>query len=170
MTRTPLVPRPVDLSALAAHALGELRRQHPQHDPVTVVEPRLRAWGDPGLLHVALENLLGNAWKYSSRRADARIEFGQQQQDGETVYFVGDNGVGFDMKYVNKLFGAFQRLHNPSEFEGTGIGLATVQRIVARHGGRVWAEAELGRGATFHFTLAREGDASSASAAPGLPA
>ena len=101
-----------------------------------------------------MENLLGNAWKYTGRRGTARIEFGTEKIGGETVYFVRDNGAGFDMRYANKLFGAFQRLHSAEEYQGTGIGLATVQRIVHRHGGRVWADAAPGKGAVFFFTLA----------------
>ena len=153
VTRAPLTPHPCDLGKLVEHTLRQLADEHPGRRPHTVVQagPAVRA--DPGLIKVALENLLGNAWKYSSRRDDARIEFGHLQRDGETVYFVRDNGVGFDMKYAGKLFGAFQRLHSQREFEGTGIGLATVERIVKRHGGRVWAEAEVGQGASFYFTL-----------------
>jgi light-regulated signal transduction histidine kinase (bacteriophytochrome) len=109
--------------------------------------------GDVRLLEVVFQNLIGNAWKYSSKKKDARIEFGTLQEDGKTFYFVRDNGAGFDMAYLNKLFGAFQRLHSSAEFEGTGVGLATVQRIVHRHGGIVRAKGESGVGATFYFTL-----------------
>lgn len=109
--------------------------------------------GDRSLLRVVLENLLGNAWKFTSKHPRARIEFGITEQDGRTVYFVRDDGAGFDMAYANKLFTPFQRLHGSNEFDGTGIGLATVQRIIYRHGGSVWAEGEVERGATFYFTL-----------------
>ena len=112
------------------------------------------AWGDARLLQIAIANLLGNAWKFTGNKAVAKIEFGVERQDGGLVYVVRDNGAGFDMQYANKLFGAFQRLHTDEEFVGTGIGLATVARIIRRHGGRVWAESEPDNGATFFFTLA----------------
>jgi light-regulated signal transduction histidine kinase (bacteriophytochrome) len=105
------------------------------------------------VLRAAIENLLGNAWKVTAHRNPARIEFGADRKDGETVYFVRDNGAGFDMALTNRLFTAFQRLHTESEFPGIGIGLATVQRIIHRHGGRIWAEGEIGKGAAFYFTL-----------------
>jgi light-regulated signal transduction histidine kinase (bacteriophytochrome) len=111
--------------------------------------------GDGQLLRIALENLLGNAWKFTTREPSARIEFGQTQVAGEPTYFVRDNGAGFDMTYVDKLFTPFQRLHLASEFPGSGVGLATVQRIIHRHAGRVWAEGLTGQGATFHFTIGR---------------
>jgi len=109
--------------------------------------------GDPSLLAVVLENLLGNAWKFTSKRKLAEIAFGCEERDGKPAYFVRDNGAGFDAAYADKLFGAFQRLHSPSEFEGTGIGLATVQRVVRRHDGQVSAEGKIDGGATFYFTL-----------------
>jgi light-regulated signal transduction histidine kinase (bacteriophytochrome) len=119
-----------------------------------IIAPGLTAEGDPQLLESVLANLLGNAWKYTGKRPRARIEFGRQSDNGTAAYFVRDDGAGFDMTYASKLFGAFQRLHAASEFEGTGIGLAIVQRVVHRHGGRVWADATPDRGATFYFTLA----------------
>lgn len=144
----------VDLSAMAQEILEKLRLQEPLRDVHTVLTPGLTTLGDAGLLRSALENLLGNAWKYSSRQPLARIEFGVDIKMGESVYYVRDNGAGFDMNHAGKLFNAFQRLHRSSEFPGTGIGLATVQRIVRRLGGRIWAEAAVGKGATFYFTLA----------------
>jgi light-regulated signal transduction histidine kinase (bacteriophytochrome) len=105
------------------------------------------------LLQIALENLLGNAWKFTRKQPQPRIEFGVTEQDGMSVYFVRDNGAGFDMAHAGKLFGAFERLHADPEFEGTGIGLATVRRVIQRHGGKVWAEGKPGQGATFYFTL-----------------
>ena len=145
--------QPVDLSVLAWEVVGELQDDAPERKIEWVIAPQLSAEGDPGLLRVALQNLIGNAWKYSSKREGPRIEFGVAQWNGQAAYFVRDNGAGFDMAYAEKLFGAFQRLHSPGEFPGTGIGLATVKRIVHRHGGEVGAESEIGEGATFYFTL-----------------
>jgi light-regulated signal transduction histidine kinase (bacteriophytochrome) len=144
----------VDLSAVARRVLERLAATHPERSVEAIVPDHVAAYGDLPLLKVVLENLLGNAWKFTGKRSHARIELGTQAQVGRTVYFVRDNGAGFDMNYAAKMFGAFQRLHTSSEFEGTGIGLATVQRIVRRHGGRVWAESTIGEGATFYFTLA----------------
>jgi PAS domain S-box-containing protein len=143
----------VDLTALALEVDAGLRSAHAERDVRFTAAPGLLARGDPSLLRLVLENLLGNAWKYTSRQAHARIEFGCRSDGAEPAYFVRDNGAGFDMAYADKLFGAFQRLHDPSEFPGSGIGLATVARIVARHGGRVFAEGAEGRGACFYFTL-----------------
>ncbi|HWP57584.1 MAG TPA: PAS domain S-box protein [Candidatus Acidoferrales bacterium] len=143
----------VDLSALAAAIAAELEQAEPERAAEFVIAPGLLAEGDHGLLRVALRNLLENAWKFTSKRAHARIEFGRIEENGNRSYYVRDNGAGFDMAYAGKLFRAFQRLHSASEFEGTGIGLATVQRIIYRHGGRVWAEAAPDQGATFYFTL-----------------
>ena len=107
-----------------------------------------------------MDNLIGNAWKFTSGRSDAHIEIGGKQEDDKVVYYVRDNGAGFDMAYANKLFGAFQRLHDVEEYQGTGIGLATVQRVINKHGGKIWAEAEVDKGATFYFSLEETGDAS----------
>jgi light-regulated signal transduction histidine kinase (bacteriophytochrome) len=154
VTRAELLRGRVDLSALAQVVATELRRQEPQRQVDFVIADTLEAEGDARLLQVMLENLLGNAWKFTAKCAQPRIEFGARKQaDGSTAFFVRDNGAGFDMAYAGKLFGAFQRLHRMSDFSGTGIGLATVQRIVHRHGGRVWAEGEIGHGATFYFCL-----------------
>jgi len=153
VTRAELHRVAVDLSALAESVAAELKRTAPDRAVEVVITPGVTVEGDPRLLRVVLENLLGNAWKYTGKNACARIEFGVGQRDGKRAYFVRDDGAGFDMTYAAKLFGAFQRLHSSAEFEGTGVGLATVQRIVHRHGGQVWADGALGRGATFYFTL-----------------
>ncbi len=147
----------VDLSSMAAELLADLARDEPARETELVIAPGISAEGDRVLLRVVLQNLLANAWKFSASTPGARIEFGARQEASRTVYFVRDNGAGFDMKYVDRLFGVFQRLHSQSEFPGTGIGLATVQRIVRRHGGLIWAEASVGGGATFHFTLGNPG-------------
>ncbi len=144
---------PVDLSALAREAAEELQATEPARRAEWIIAPQAPAAGDPGLLRVALQNLISNAWKYSSRRELARIEFGVETNDGKRVYFVRDNGAGFDMAYADKLFGAFQRLHSEAEFPGSGIGLATVARILHRHGGKAWAEGRVGEGAIFYFSL-----------------
>jgi light-regulated signal transduction histidine kinase (bacteriophytochrome) len=109
--------------------------------------------GDPHSMQIALTNLIDNAWKFTGKQKHPRIEFGATLKENEKIFFIRDNGVGFDMSYVGKLFGAFQRLHTMDEFVGTGIGLATVQRIIRRHGGKIWAEGKVGKGATFYFTL-----------------
>ena len=144
---------PLDLSALAAGIGAELRQAHPDRQVEFVVAPALATRADPILIRVALANLLANAWKFSAKQARPRIELGAIRHDGQSVFFVRDNGAGFDMAYAAKLFSPFQRLHGQQEFEGTGVGLATVQRIIHRHGGRIWADAQVGRGASFHFTL-----------------
>ncbi|HEU4437236.1 MAG TPA: ATP-binding protein, partial [candidate division Zixibacteria bacterium] len=144
----------VNLSAMAREIVSELQKQSPERKVTFVIADNLTGKGDPRLLRVALENLLGNAWKYSTKHPTARIEFGAERQpNGKTTFYVRDDGAGFDMAYAGKLFGAFQRLHAPAEFAGTGIGLATVQRIIHRHDGQVWAEGAVERGATFYFTL-----------------
>jgi light-regulated signal transduction histidine kinase (bacteriophytochrome) len=153
VTRAELRREPVDLSGVARAVLARLREARPDREVSFLVEDGMVARADPRLLEIVLTNLLGNAWKFTGKRGFARIEFGTRAGETPPVYFVRDNGAGFDGKYGDKLFGVFQRLHTAQEFEGTGIGLATVQRIVRRHGGRVWAEGEVDRGATFFFTL-----------------
>ena len=153
VTRAELHREPVDLGALASSVANELRQHEAGRDVTFSIQPGVVARGDPRLLRVLLENLLGNAWKFTSKRSGALIEFFAQTVDGVTHYAVRDNGVGFDMAYAGKLFSPFQRLHKATDFPGTGIGLATVQRIVHRHGGEIRAEATPGGGATFRFTL-----------------
>jgi light-regulated signal transduction histidine kinase (bacteriophytochrome) len=156
----------VNLSALATELSAELSAGDAARQVEWVIAPDVSVDGDAGLLGVVLQNLIGNAWKYSSRRNSASIEFGTAAQQGRKVYFVRDNGAGFDMAHADKLFMAFQRLHQATEFPGTGIGLATVARIVHRHGGEVWAESKVDEGATFYFTLAENGELDAAGAAP----
>jgi PAS domain S-box-containing protein len=144
---------PVDLSALVERIVTQIRRTEPQREVGFVIAPNLVVHGDERLLRIALENLLNNAWKFTGGCAHGRIEFGAEQQEGRLIYFVRDNGAGFDMAYAGKLFGAFQRLHSEAEFPGTGIGLATVQRIISRHRGQIWAKGAVNQGATFYFTL-----------------
>ena len=153
ITRAEISRQPVDLSAVAQEITAELQATQPDRAVEWKITGGLAVEGDARLLRMALEHLLGNAWKFSAGRNPATIELGVSDQDGERVYFVRDNGTGFDMAYADKLFGAFQRLHAAEEFEGTGIGLATVQRILRRHGGRVWAEGAVDQGATVYFTL-----------------
>lgn len=150
----PLSRQPVDLSQLATFVVDDLLRATPEREVEASIEPGLRVRGDPTLLRLVLENLLGNAWKYSGQNPRARIEFGAAIVDGRRVFAVRDNGAGFDMRVADRLFGLFQRLHSAKDFPGTGVGLASVRRIVQRHGGEVWAESEPGRGAAFYFTLA----------------
>ncbi|MBL8163581.1 MAG: hypothetical protein JNJ61_16470 [Anaerolineae bacterium] len=144
---------PVDLSTTAEAILARLYDSQPTRQVEWRVTPGLMVTGDNGLLEVALDNLLNNAWKYSSKREQALIEFGCEERGEERVFFVRDNGAGFDMDYQDKLFHTFSRLHRVEEFEGTGVGLATVKRIVERHGGQIWAEGTVDQGATFYFTL-----------------
>jgi signal transduction histidine kinase len=157
VTRSALRREPVDLSSLAGEVAEELQEARPERAVKFTAQKEIEVWGDQRLLRVALVNLLGNAWKFTEREPEARVEFGQDEELSRRghvpVYYVSDNGAGFEMAYAEKLFGAFQRLHGSEEFEGTGIGLATVQRVVHRHGGRIWAKGEVGQGATFLFTL-----------------
>lgn len=154
--RTELRRQPIDLSALARSIVAELASAAPQRHVEVVVQDQLRVEADPHLLRIVLDNLLRNAWKFTSKVADAKIQIEATDSAGELVYSIRDNGAGFDMAYVGRLFTPFQRLHAESEFPGTGIGLATVQRIIDRHGGRVWADGVVGQGATFSFTLPAE--------------
>ncbi len=153
LSTQPLQRQPVNLSQLAGFVIDELKRGDPERRIEFEVEPGLEVHGDPTLLRQVLENLLGNAWKYTQRVAQPQVRFGRETVDGKPAFVVRDNGAGFDMRSVERLFGLFQRLHSASDFPGTGVGLASVKRIVARHGGHIWAHAEPGRGATFHFTL-----------------
>lgn len=153
VTRAEMTLAPVKLSEMVREIATALQESQPERQVTFTIAPDVVVIADPGLLRIAMENLLNNAWKYTSKHAQACIEFGTQQQGHETVYFVRDDGAGFDMAFADKLFGAFQRLHQMTEFEGTGIGLATVWRIIQRHGGKVWAEGAIERGATFFFSL-----------------
>jgi light-regulated signal transduction histidine kinase (bacteriophytochrome) len=152
IARATVAAGPVDLSALAVTIIGDLRLAHSDRAVAVDIAPDLTAIGDRRLLNIALVNLLGNAWKYTGRTAAPRIEVGSHPAT-EPTFYVRDNGAGFDMAYARRLFQPFQRLHGPDEFEGTGIGLATVERVIARHGGHIWAEAAVGHGATFFFSL-----------------
>jgi PAS domain S-box-containing protein len=153
VTRSPLQPKLTNLSAMVETIANEIKEENPTRNVSLSIMPDLMVNGDPHLLHIALENLMSNAWKFTSKKEHALIEFGQQNKTSERTFYIRDNGTGFDMAYVNKLFGVFQRLHSVSEFPGTGVGLATVHRIISIHGGRIWAEGEEGKGATFFFTL-----------------
>ena len=163
VTQSELSRESINLSDMATIIAADLRQARPERRVKFVIEHDLKTRGDKRLLKVLMENLLGNAWKYTSKRPQARIEFGAMPASSCTdskaapqpaaVYYVRDDGAGFDMAHAGKLFGAFQRLHAQSEFEGTGVGLATVQRVIHRHGGNVWAEGAVDRGATFYFTL-----------------
>lgn len=153
ITRVELNSQDVDLGDLAGRIALELQEAQPHRKVTFVVADGMLVHADPHLMEIALSNLMNNAWKFTSKVPEARIEVGLQMVQNQPTYFVRDNGAGFDMKYVGQLFGAFQRLHSAAEFEGTGIGLAIVQRVIIRHGGRVWAESAVGEGATFYFTI-----------------
>jgi signal transduction histidine kinase len=153
VTRSEMNRETVDLSALAQSISEDLQETQPERQVAFVIAPDLTTLGDPQLIRLVMENLLSNAWKFTSYHPQARIEFGVTQVNGKETFFVSDDGAGFDMTYANKLFGVFQRLHSSEEFPGTGVGLATVQRIVHRHDGQVWAEGKEEEGATFYFTL-----------------
>ena len=149
----PLKRQPVDLSQLARYILDDLRSQAPERQVEAEIQPGLIVQGDPTLMRIAVENLVGNAWKYSGLVAVAHITLRREQVAGQSAYVVADNGAGFDMRFADRLFGVFQRLHSAKDFQGTGIGLASVRRIIRRHGGDIWAESEVGKGARFYFTL-----------------
>ena len=153
LSSRPLSRQPVNLSQLAGYVVDDLRRQAPERVVTVNIEAGLQTQGDPTLLRVVLENLLGNAWKYSAKKPNAQIWLERQLLEGQVVYTVRDNGAGFDMRFADRLFGVFQRLHSANDFPGTGIGLASVRRIVGRHGGEIWAESAVDRGSSFHFTL-----------------
>jgi len=157
LSSQPLARQPVNLSQLAGFVAEDLRRQWPDRTVQVEVEPDMQVQGDPTLLRVVIENLLGNAWKYTGKTQSAAIRFGRHPQEGDT-FSVSDNGAGFDMRFADRLFGVFQRLHSANDFPGTGVGLASVRRIVRRHGGEIWGEAEVGRGARFHFSLPQHGE------------
>jgi signal transduction histidine kinase len=149
----PLQRKPVDLSQLASFIIEDLQRESPDRAADVQIEAGIVVHGDPTLLRIAMDNLLGNAWKYSGQCTLTHIEFRREQRDGRTVMVVADQGAGFDMRFADRLFGVFQRLHSPKDFQGTGVGLASVRRILRRHGGDIWAESEVGKGARFYFTL-----------------
>ena len=153
VTRADMRREKTDLARIAQEVIEELEKGESERNVVFKTAAEVNAVCDPRLVRIVLENLLSNAWKFTAKNADPRIEFGARELEGKRAYYVRDNGAGFDMAYAQRLFGAFQRLHSDKEFPGTGIGLATVQRIVHRHGGRIWAEAEIGKGATFYFTV-----------------
>ena len=152
-TRGEIARQSVDLSAQATAVVADLRQAEPDRQVEVLIAQGVTTVADSRLVKDLLENLLSNAWKYTGKKSDPSIEFGVKQQNGESVYFVRDNGAGFDQAYADKLFKPFQRLHQSSDFPGSGIGLATVQRIVHRHGGEIWAVGGVGEGATFFFTL-----------------
>jgi PAS domain S-box-containing protein len=153
VTRTALQPRFINLSKMVEEILRDLQERHPDRSATVSLTPDLMVEADPHLMNIVLENLLSNAWKFTSRQEQAVIEFGQMSHVKERTFYIRDNGVGFDMAYADKLFGVFQRLHSISDFPGTGVGLATVHRIISIHGGRIWAESAEGKGTTFYFTL-----------------
>jgi len=153
LTRSEFHHESVDLSTIVREISEKLQQDNPDKTVDVIIREGVIVNGDPSLLKIVLENLVNNAWKFTSKEAQPQVEFGTTVKEDKTACFIRDNGVGFDMAYVNKLFGAFQRLHTSLEFPGTGIGLATVRRVINRHGGQVWVEAEVGKGATFYFTL-----------------
>jgi len=153
LTRTEMNIEKINLTRIARSVIDELQKSHPQRHVEIKIGDGLEDTADSRLMRITLENLLGNAWKFTEKQVKAVIEFGCTEEGGKKVYFIRDNGVGFDMAYVDKLFAPFQRLHNEEEFPGTGIGLALVRRIIHRHGGKVWTEGQTDKGATFYFSL-----------------
>jgi light-regulated signal transduction histidine kinase (bacteriophytochrome) len=153
LTRVQIHPEYTDLATIAESITNDLKASDPEREVEFVIKQDMVARADPNLIRIALQNLFDNAWKYTRKNKKTSIEFSFLKKDNQVIYFIKDNGVGFDMQYVDKLFGSFQRLHTTQEFEGSGIGLATVQRIIHRHFGRIWAEGEINKGATFFFTL-----------------
>jgi len=153
ISRQHIQRKEVNMSALAASIIAELSEVHPDRRVDADIKEGLKAFADHGLIEIVLSNLLGNAWKFTAKNEHARIEFGTVPQDGKMIYYVRDNGAGFNQEYAGKMFWPFHRLHSESAFEGTGIGLAIVDRIISRHGGRVWAEGIEGEGATIYFSL-----------------
>lgn len=154
LSTRPLARQPVNLSQLVGYIVDDLHRQSPEREVAVHIEPGLQVQGDATLLRVALENLLGNAWKYTARCREPRIWFERAEHEGRQAFAVRDNGAGFDMRFADRLFGVFQRLHSANDFQGTGVGLASVRRILRRHGGDIWAEGEVDRGARFVFWIA----------------
>ncbi len=159
ITRRELKNEKVDMGALASSIMGELKAAEPERSIEFLDPGNIEAVGDPGLLRIALQNLIGNAWKFTRKTKNARIEIGEEPVClcGEKIFFVKDNGVGFDMKYSNRMFDPFQRFHSQADFPGEGLGLAIVSRVILRHGGRIWAKGEVGKGAAFYFTLGNGG-------------
>ncbi|VVB60292.1 Methanogenesis regulatory histidine kinase FilI [uncultured archaeon] len=153
LTRVEMTLQKVDLDSIASTVIEDLKKTDPKRKVTFITEKKLITEGDANLLQILLENLFGNAWKFTKKCKQAEIEFGKTKHDQETVFFIRDNGAGFNMKYVDKLFIPFQRLHDNTDYQGTGIGLSIVSRIIHRHGGRIWADAEENKGATFYFTL-----------------
>jgi light-regulated signal transduction histidine kinase (bacteriophytochrome) len=143
----------VNLSKIAREVADNLCATHPHRNVETIIQEGIETKGDISLLKIVLENLIENAWKFTSKHPTAYIEFGMNKLEGKKVFYIRDNGAGFNMDHAKKIFGAFQRMHTIIEFEGTGIGLATVQRIIHRHGGKIWAQSEVEKGATFYFTI-----------------
>jgi light-regulated signal transduction histidine kinase (bacteriophytochrome) len=156
ITRADMIMDNINLTEVVQTIGTKIKKDELKRNVKFVISPGISAYGDEKLLSIMMENLLENAWKFTGKIPEAQIEFGVTERDGHKTYYLRDNGVGFDMTYANKLFKPFQRLHTTEEFPGSGIGLASVQRIAQRHGGKVWAEGKVGEGATFYFTLKGE--------------